>query len=330
MDFSAFKNINFTDPENLLFLAIVFILIIVVLSVIFLILMNLAKAVKRMFVNMPSVKIQKPGLEEAPTKSQNNFIEGSESSHKDFRIMGGDFISNFKISDKKNKEQESPEVKKQKSIAGSLASLKSHSTKEEKETLQTKMPSRTEGEQEKDGEDKIKIARPNKFDNRTEPEGLKNSSGVISEEIKIPRPQHFSSTSAKNAQLSHERAAEAVTDSKHSSEDISRPKENHGLVSDGLFDDGREVSRIKLEHEMKHNPKIWQAARESMFNISPIERSKLVKEVFSSAYGSSISKTDLKGVVKKLNNRLSTAKNQAEHAKIRKEIKFFKKIGGLK
>ena len=42
-----------------------------------------------------------------------------------------------------------------------------------------------------------------------------------------------------------------------------------------------------------------------------------------------ISKTDLKAGVRKLNQKMLSTKNAREHAKIRKEIKFFKKIGGV-
>jgi hypothetical protein len=65
-------------------------------------------------------------------------------------------------------------------------------------------------------------------------------------------------------------------------------------------------------------------------NLSPVERAKLVKEVFSPVLGSNISKTDLKLSIKKLNQKMLGTQDSAEHAKIRKEIKFFKKIGGIK
>ena len=63
--------------------------------------------------------------------------------------------------------------------------------------------------------------------------------------------------------------------------------------------------------------------------MSPLERSKLVKDI-PQVYGRNISKTDLKGSIKKLNQKMLGAKDSSEHAKLRKEIKFFKKIGGIK
>ena len=112
--------------------------------------------------------------------------------------------------------------------------------------------------------------------------------------------------------------------------DIVKP-ENKVEESASIFGGKSEVSKLKLEHEMKTNPKAWQAAREAGLGLSPVERASLVKEVFSPAfYGSDISKSDLKLGIKKLNQKLSGAKSPQEHAKIRKEIKFFKKIGDIK
>jgi hypothetical protein len=110
-----------------------------------------------------------------------------------------------------------------------------------------------------------------------------------------------------------------------------KPKENKTISKDGsIFSGEPEVSRIKLVNKMKLDPKIWQAQRQSGLTLSPLERAKLVKEVFSPVLGTNISKTDLKWSIKKLNQKMLSAKDPNEHAKIRKEIKFFKKIGGIK
>ena len=97
-----------------------------------------------------------------------------------------------------------------------------------------------------------------------------------------------------------------------------------------IFDGKTEVSRIKLEHELRTDADVWKAAKAVGLTMSPVERSKLVKQVFSSAYGRNISKTDLKSGIKKLNQKMLSAKDSTEHEKIRKEMKFFKKIGGIK
>ena len=97
-----------------------------------------------------------------------------------------------------------------------------------------------------------------------------------------------------------------------------------------IFDGKTEVSRIKLEHELRTDADVWKAAKAVGLTMSPVERSKLVKQVFSSAYGGNISKTDLKSGIKKLNQKMLSAKDSTEHEKIRREMKFFKKIGGIK
>jgi hypothetical protein len=97
-----------------------------------------------------------------------------------------------------------------------------------------------------------------------------------------------------------------------------------------IFGGESEIPKIKLEHEMKVDTKIWKAAKQEGLTLSPVERANLVKEVFSPVFGRNISKTDLKWSIKKLGQKMSGTKDLQEHAKIRKEIKFFKKIGGIK
>ena len=99
--------------------------------------------------------------------------------------------------------------------------------------------------------------------------------------------------------------------------------------SASMFGGKGEISRRTLEHELRYDPKIWKASRQAGLTLSREERAKLVKETFSSAYGRNISKTDLKWGIRKLNQKMLGTKDTAEHAKIRKEIKFFKKIGGI-
>jgi hypothetical protein len=109
-------------------------------------------------------------------------------------------------------------------------------------------------------------------------------------------------------------------------------KNVQGKSSDSsiLFSKESEVPRTKLEYELRTDPKIWKAERAAGLTLSPVQRAKLVKQIFSPVLGRNISKTDLKASVKKMNQKLTGIKNPTEHAKIRKEIKFFKKIGGIK
>ncbi len=114
-----------------------------------------------------------------------------------------------------------------------------------------------------------------------------------------------------------------------SSKEVPNSDNANSADSSVLFQGRSDVNRRKLEHEMKYNPKIWKAAKDSMLYLTPIERSKLVRETFSSAYGRNISKRDLHQAVKKLDRKMRASKTPKEHEKLRKEIKFFKKIGGI-
>lgn len=111
---------------------------------------------------------------------------------------------------------------------------------------------------------------------------------------------------------------------------FAKKAEGNNSDSSIIFKGAQEVSRTELEQQMKSDANVWQAASGEGLSISPLERAKLVKDVLPSNLGSSISKEDLKVGVRRLGEKMSNAKTPEEHAKIRKEIKFFKKIGGIK
>lgn len=111
---------------------------------------------------------------------------------------------------------------------------------------------------------------------------------------------------------------------------VVKNSSNVGGKDNTIFSGKQEVSRIDLRHKLRYDPKAWQAQRDSGLTLSPVERTKLEKEVLPQAYGRNISKTDLRWGVKKLSQKMISSTNLAEKTKIRKEIKFIKKIGGLK
>lgn len=95
-----------------------------------------------------------------------------------------------------------------------------------------------------------------------------------------------------------------------------------------MFGNKDEISRTNLRNRLGSDAKMWEAERDVGLNLSATERAHLEKEVFSSGLGENISRRDLKLGIQKLNMKLLGSKNIGEKAKIRKEIKFFKKIGG--
>ncbi len=100
------------------------------------------------------------------------------------------------------------------------------------------------------------------------------------------------------------------------------------ITDHSIFKGQKEISRSDLRQKLRSSDS-YLSEKSVGLNLSPIERSKLEKEVFSSNLGYNISKQDLKIGISKLNRKLASEKNPQNHEKIRKEIKFFKKIGGI-
>ena len=97
--------------------------------------------------------------------------------------------------------------------------------------------------------------------------------------------------------------------------------------SDRSIFEGKELTRKQLEYKLRTDPKSWQAARASgLANLTPLERAKYAQDI-PRIFGSNISHSDIEGTLRKLNKDLANAQNKpTEHAKIRKEISFFKGI----
>jgi len=303
-DFSFFKN-----RENLIFFFIyLFIIAIVVLScavIIVSIFKSLQKLFRRIF-----------NIEEKVKRIDKDATEESKIIKEDY----GKEIANV--------------PKKQ--VLGNLG--RSVSSNEEEPARV--MPAQAGGEEEK-STDIVKERRPARHDaaasgGEKEEEGegdkgkysIKNASGLekvgITTEYEKPgfTKDDISSHSAPEAKNLLGFAKEKLGEAKE------KPKEAK-LKDSSIFEGKSEISRLKLKHELRFNPKVWQAQRQAGLTLSPIERAKLEKEVFSQALGRNISKTDIKWGIEKLNQKMMSTKDLAEKGKLRKEINFFKKIGGV-
>ena len=146
-------------------------------------------------------------------------------------------------------------------------------------------------------------------------------------EIKIPREKI--AERAFGAQKDSYNTGEKISSEIHEDALASRPNSNT-KKDDSIFSGKSEVSRIDLRQKLGGDPKVWLAEKQVGLTLNSAERGKLEKEVFPQTYGRNISKTDLKWGIKKLNQKMLNTKDSAEKGKIRKEIKFFKKIGGIK
>lgn len=109
-----------------------------------------------------------------------------------------------------------------------------------------------------------------------------------------------------------------------------REKLSVAKADESIFGGKEEISRINLRQKMRADPKIWREQKKAGLNLNYIERAKLEKEIFPSVLGGNISKTDLKWGVKKLGQKMLSTTDPKQHEKLRKEIKFLRKIGGIK
>ena len=191
-----------------------------------------------------------------------------------------------------------------------------------------KAPDKTKSEDENKNRigNKISENQPKGVDDKNIQEGLSklksnNFSGEKTLESKMPSRTETGNMVGENLPVpKHSLAggAQRAVKSYSGSEDSS------------IFKGEPLISKAKFEEKVRSDSAVWKAASQEGLALSPLERSKLAKEVLSHAGGESISKIELKQGISKLNQKLSGAKNPQEHAKIRKEVKFFKKIGGIK
>ena len=293
-NFSILKEIDFTNTENIIFLFIILVIALIIFFIVALVINKIIKGLKRIIIgdNVKRTKFDNKISEERAFPSvaeKPEEVVEVKRSVVNEKIIGKNFTPAEKDEIKGKDVTEVEKAKKK--IEEGLASLK-HDIPGG--GLQAKMPQRV-------GE---------------------SPEGVVKKEIEIPRADC-------SPEMGLENKIESGINIPRASKEASASNKGGSSDSSVLFQGRSDVPRMKLEHEMRTNPKIWKAARETMLNLTPIERAKLVKETFSSAYGRNISKTDLKQTVRKLDRKMRASTAPKEHEKLRKEIKFFKKIGGI-
>lgn len=296
LDLSAFKNIDFSDKNNLIFLVI---LLVLFLFLIFLVITALKLILKSLFPNQKKPKF----LVEEEKAKQPSSIFGEPIISQKSRMMEQDAVQIPEEREIPQEKQSIVEMQKEKSgqdIQKGLESLKGDKP----------------GVKEESG--KIEIPVPKHFSQEKYVKDYEKSVGATGLKASLPQEAQIKESGA---------VAGSVTASEKKVFGEQPQKANQGESL--LFGGSQEVSRINLRQKLR-NPKMFSVEKQVGLNLSPIERAKLEKEVFAQGQGSNISKTDLKWSVKKLNNKMLSAKSPEEHAKLRKEIKFFKKIGGIK
>jgi Na+-transporting methylmalonyl-CoA/oxaloacetate decarboxylase gamma subunit len=362
IDFSLFKNIDFTNRDNLLFTGIIFIAVIIILIVFIIVLYNIFKIIKRMWKELFSKRVKKSKVSQVgevdnsgklqPLKNIQEFgkssavkvmggeqfsgvLDNKEASSQSVKnslgnldglSKGNDFkdaaiahmqkpteTANFRLGDKKiegkDEAQKSYKEKEAEGISESLGKLKADQDRG-KDTIESKMPFRGPNLDDLSHQP-IKINRPKDFSKVED------------------RPGGFVGGTGKKDIFGNEIKNKNVPPAKSDIKKVS--SKNTFKNDDGtIFEGSSEVSRRKLEHEVRVSPKVWRASKAVGLTLSPIERSKLIEEVFSPEYGVNISKKDLQTSLRKLNRKMLGTSDIKKHEKIRKEIKFFKKIGGIK
>ena len=364
-DFSTLKNINFLNLENLIFLAVFLIVVIFLLLICFLIVKFSIKLIigifKKIFYKDNFSKDQGSNLEVVvseleKSKEERNKIGKEKVENNNTPHPKIDYVNYSKNSDDSEKKKDNKQVyeeKEQKSVEEGLSKLKS-SGSDDKDTLESRMPLRSENQEGIDSHEKIKIPRAKIIGG----DSVKNS-GVDQKksEAKYLNEPVVKSSDLHGQSLVYEKekifaakktlhgGSEVLEDPVVKSSDLHERSLAYGgekinnkkggalnrkTTGYSIFGDRPEVSREKLKQEMRSDTTIWQAASREGLNFSPIERVKLVEKVFSSSLGRNISKSDLKLSIEKLNEKMSVTKDPKVHATIRKEIKFFEKIGGIK
>ncbi len=239
-DFSILKEIDLTNPENIIFLVIFLVIVIFIISVFFAIINKVVKFIKNLMVRLFGLNTRKPKFNK---KDSTEWLHQSQINQ---------------------------------SVQMGMPKIIPTGEKEVKIPVQIPVPTHSLN---------VEIGAM----------GPMNTMGSTAVDHKIP--------------------TQKIVENKI--EDFS------------IFKGGDEISKVKLEQELRKNSKIWESQRQVGLTLSPAERADLVKKIFTPAQGRNISKADLRQSVRLLNKKLLGTTNMAEHAKIRKEIKFFKKIGGI-
>jgi len=319
--FSLLKNVNFLTPDNLLFLAIISVLVIIFISVIIYILSAIGKAIKKLF----GVKKEKEEIAKSAETGQIKEVQQMQSLNNvaQYKAVEESFINqNSAKEDVPEKDdKEKYEEKEQKNIAEGLSRLKTVSL-DGKETISSKMPSLS-GEDKSEAADidkKIVIPVVKKF--QTQPVKANVTPSSLKTENIASVKNTFNKSQTINKPETANNPAEIIN------EKILK-ENNKGNESSLMFGNKDEISRLELDRKLRRDPEIWKAQKDLRMNLTPMERVKLEKETFSSVYGKNISKKDLKVNIKKMGREWATTSDMKRKEVLRKELKFFKKIGGI-
>jgi hypothetical protein len=290
IDFVFLKDIDFTNRDNLLFLVIASLLILIVLVTITLLIVKFVIIIRNLTRKIFGIKKNKSQLNKK-TNIDTQVVNGEVAQQK---IMGGNFIENALINNKKSSDDKNDKINDD------------HEYKKPTVDVNFKI-----------GEKKVE----GKIDPRDSYKE-KESKSISDSLSKLTNGKNINKDAL---------GLKVPSRVEENGKDLVGGSINNKNKDYSIFGDKKEISRVKLRHKLRYDSKIYEAQKEAgLYNFDRATREKLEKEVFDPVYGRNISKTDLNLSIKKLGRKMLDTKDPVQHAKIRKEIKFFKKIGGIK
>jgi len=316
INLSFLKDIDFTNTDTLIFLAIFLAIAIIIFAVLLLVVAQIIKIIKRIIIRIFNLDVKKPDMNRGQSvewlhkqkegdKEESSFIPKSHATDN-LTINSGPV---------ENKKEEKQDV------------VKSDREKEQQNVLENLDRLKTENNEAQG----IEVPTPERFDAKSARVPAKvMTTGIQNPKFKLSESTHEAKLPSQGrAEPFHEDGASGV-DFGTSIPELKRNKSETETQDQSMFGGKEEVSRLKLQHEMRYDSKIWKEQKLMGLNFSREEREGLIKKIFPSVYGKNISKKDLGYVLKRMGREWSSATDMNKKATLRKEIKFLKKIGGIK
>lgn len=363
LDFSIIKNIDLNSSNNVLFFVIVFLLGIIFVSIVSFIIYEIVKSLVRLFKKIffkdDDLKVVVKELEES--KEERKEVE-EKVKHLAAKGLDAPPVkskqedkSAKKVDTKENSKIEIPTSKKingQKQPGGEGPST----------------PGVGQGMPES-GNPKIEIPISKKVEeqkksgpvNSSIPDVGKGASDTIGSKIEIPTSKKKDDAAVNTSKVHQGNIIEKAIEKgevkigsgliipkteKHKDETVAihenkpifeEKSKNNVVIATGhskndgsIFGGKEEISRLEFKEKLRSSESAYRADIASDLKMSPLERANIEKQVFPSVYGQNISRSDVKSVVKNLTKKLGGISNSKVHERVRKEINFLKKIGGIK
>ena len=163
MDLAFIKDIDFTNPGNIIFALIAFGIFLVAFVICLLVLAKIVKAFKRIFRGIFRIDAKKPkfGQKESSDWVHDEVKQKEAVNMPRQKAAGGDFLRGDaikKTEPTKEDVKKAQQEKEKKDIAGQLSKLKGEGDGQER-VMGSRLPSRSEKSEDK-AHDRIHIPRP--------------------------------------------------------------------------------------------------------------------------------------------------------------------------